>query len=452
MLKYLKRQNEILQQCLDIANVMFIGLDIEGKIILANRKAGEILRLPCSDIVGKNWFDNFIPDNDRVMIKSVFNELVSGKRDRVEFFENNILDSGQQEKTILWHNSILYDHHGKMEGLLSSGKDITKQKKAESDLEKTELQLQKIFDLLPIGLWIADKNGKLLKGNPAGVKIWGTDPGVGIEEYNVFNAYRMPAHDKIEPEDWALAHTIREGITIENELLEIEAYDGLTKLILNYTAPVLDDNDNIVGAIIVNQDVTDEKKLELSLKESEERFQLAMQATEDGIFDWNLVTNEIYYSPRWKNILGYKENEIKNEFSEWERLTRKEDVQESWKMINELLESKRERFEMEFQMQHKDGHWVDILSRAGKVTDEYGKAIRIVGTHADITELKRYREKLEELVEQRTKDLEEKNVELEKYNKLFIGREFRIKELRDQVKYLKEELARFKNSSYQTDK
>jgi len=93
-------------------------------------------------------------------------------------------------------------------------------------------------------------------------------------------------------------------------------------------------------------------------------------------------------------------------------------------------------------MKHKDGHWVDILSRANKVLDKNGKAVRIVGTHVDITELKQYREKLEELVLQRTQDLEEKNAELQRYNKLFIGREFRIKELREEVKALKRKLSK----------
>jgi PAS domain S-box-containing protein len=334
----------------------------------------------------------------------------------------------------------LYDKKGGITGLLSSGIDLTEQKEAESKLEKSELLVQKIFDILPIGLWVADGDGKLLKGNPAGIKIWGAEPHVGIEEYGVFKAYRMPSHEEIKPEDWALAHTISKGVTVEDELLEIDAFDGKKKLILNYTAPVLDDDNKVMGAVIVNRDVTEEKLLELSLIESEERFQLAMNASEDGIYDWDLVTKEIYYSPRWKGMLGYKDDEIKNDFSAWKTLTDEEDVKTTLNILKELIDGKRDRFEIEYKMKHKDGHWVDILSRANKVVDETGKAIRIVGTHVDITEIKKYREHLEELVAQRTKDLEAKNEDLQRYNKLFVGREFRIKELRDQMKVLKEEL------------
>jgi PAS domain S-box-containing protein len=130
------------------------------------------------------------------------------------------------------------------------------------------------------------------------------------------------------------------------------------------------------------------KKAGKALKESEERFELAMNATKDGLFDWNLVTNEIYYSPGWKSMLGYKDDELPNDFSVWEKLTKPEDVEESWKIQKEVISKQRDRFEIEFKMKHKDGHWVDILSRAEAVFDENGKAIRMVGTHVDISERK----------------------------------------------------------------
>ncbi len=89
-------------------------------------------------------------------------------------------------------------------------------------------------------------------------------------------------------------------------------------------------------------------------------------------------------------MLGYDYDELPNDFSVWESLTEPEDVQRSWKMQQELIRRERERFELEFRMKHKDGHWVDILSRAIAVFDEKGQAVRIVGTHTDITERKHF--------------------------------------------------------------
>nr|WP_319272874.1 PAS domain S-box protein [uncultured Draconibacterium sp.] len=115
-----------------------------------------------------------------------------------------------------------------------------------------------------------------------------------------------------------------------------------------------------------------------------------MTASQDGIFDWNLLTNEIYYSPGWKKMLGYEENELPNDFSIWEKLTKPEDAEKSWKMQQDLINKKRDRFEMEFKMKHKDGNWIDVLSRAEAVFNDNGKAIRIVGTHTDVTEKNEY--------------------------------------------------------------
>ncbi|MBF0574285.1 MAG: PAS domain S-box protein, partial [Desulfamplus sp.] len=140
--------------------------------------------------------------------------------------------------------------------------------------------------------------------------------------------------------------------------------------------------------VTIYNDITVQKNQEIALQESKERFELAMQFTNDGLFDWNLETNEIHYSSGWKRMLGYNDDEIKDEFSEWERLTKFEDMKTSWDMMNELLEGKRESFEKEFKMRHKDGHWVDILSRANVVFNKDGKGVRVVGTHVDITKRK----------------------------------------------------------------
>ncbi len=152
------------------------------------------------------------------------------------------------------------------------------------------------------------------------------------------------------------------------------------------------------------------------LQRSEDRFNLAMDASRDGIFDWNLTTNEIYFSPGWKRILGYEDDEIKNDFSVWEQLTNKEDVKRSWEILNEHLQGKRERFETEFKMLHKDGHWVDVLSRATAYRDEDGKAIRVVGTHVDISERKQAEAQIQEANQREIEAIKAANVGLWDWN------------------------------------
>lgn len=134
------------------------------------------------------------------------------------------------------------------------------------------------------------------------------------------------------------------------------------------------------------------KNLERSLVEA--RFKRAMDASQDGIFDWDLESKEVYYSPGWKRILGYEPAELPNDFSTWETLTHPDDVKASWAMINEVIEGKRDRFQKEFRMRHKDGHWVDILSRSNLYKDEHTGRVRVAGTHIDISERKQIEKKL----------------------------------------------------------
>ncbi|MDQ2177570.1 PAS domain-containing hybrid sensor histidine kinase/response regulator [Marinifilum sp. D714] len=130
------------------------------------------------------------------------------------------------------------------------------------------------------------------------------------------------------------------------------------------------------------------------LEESEERFQLAMKVSNDGLFDWNLKTNSIYYSPGWKRMLGYEDCELPNDFSVWEKLIEPEAVKRVYKLQKKLINKETDRFVTEFKMKHKDGYWVDILSRAEAVFDKHGVAIRIVGTHVDVTEQNKVKAKL----------------------------------------------------------
>lgn len=157
------------------------------------------------------------------------------------------------------------DESGNVIGVVAHGLDITKRKQIEDELKQRKNLLQKIFEILPIGLWIADKNGRLLDGNPAGVSIWGAKPNVSPSEYGVFKARRLPSKEEIAPDDWALIYTIRDGVTVVDELLEIDAFDGKKKTILNYSAPIFDDCGEIEGAIVVNQDISEREKLHSQL-------------------------------------------------------------------------------------------------------------------------------------------------------------------------------------------
>jgi PAS domain S-box-containing protein len=126
-----------------------------------------------------------------------------------------------------------------------------------------------------------------------------------------------------------------------------------------------------------------------ALQASEERFAYALQAAQEGVWDWNLETNAVYYSPRWAQMLGYAAAEIAPHVSAWERLLHPDDVARVRQALDAALRGERE-YEIEFRLRHTDGHYVDILARGLPVRrDADGPIVRVVGTHFDLTERKR---------------------------------------------------------------
>jgi diguanylate cyclase (GGDEF)-like protein/PAS domain S-box-containing protein len=119
---------------------------------------------------------------------------------------------------------------------------------------------------------------------------------------------------------------------------------------------------------------------------SEERFALAMRGASDGLWDWNLETDEVYYSPRWKSMLGYGENELENNLNAWTSLVHPDDKPYVLKEVQKLLSGDLDSFEVEMRMHHKTGHEVYIRSRGFKVVPSFNsEPTRLIGTHVDIT-------------------------------------------------------------------
>ncbi len=219
----------------------------------------------------------------------------------------------RKDRSLVWVNltvSLVRDAAETPRYFILIVEDISGRKAAEERLKNHERLLEKIFDLLPVGLWIVDRHGKLQRGNPAGVEIWGAEPHVAPEEYGVFKARRLPSREELGAGDWALARTISEGVTIVDELIEIDAFDGRKKIILNYTAPVLDDQGEIEGAIIVNQDVTDRARAEASLRESEHQWRSYVENAPYGVFVCDASGRYLQVNPQGCRMTGYSEEEL----------------------------------------------------------------------------------------------------------------------------------------------
>lgn len=137
------------------------------------------------------------------------------------------------------------------------------------------------------------------------------------------------------------------------------------------------------------------RKTEEKVRKSEERFAFAMDANRDGLWDWNIVTDEVYYSPGYKAMLGYGIDEVPFHVDSWLDLIHEDDRGRAFAGNTECIENEVSNFEVEFRMQAKNGEWLWILGRGNAIKrDEQGRALRMIGTHTDITERKRSEEEI----------------------------------------------------------
>ncbi len=134
-----------------------------------------------------------------------------------------------------------------------------------------------------------------------------------------------------------------------------------------------------------NMDLTERKAVEEALRHSEERWSLALQANNDGIWDWNVATGEIWFSPRYLSMLGYAPGELPGTLESWTRLCHPDELSGSQAQIQAYIEGRSATYQLIFRMRHKDGSWRWILSRGVGISGPDGRRTRVVGSHQDIT-------------------------------------------------------------------
>jgi PAS domain S-box-containing protein len=201
------------QKYLDVAEVMLVALNSDQTVALINKKGCEVLGYSEEEIIGKNWFDNFLPERIRDRVKSVFKKLMNGDITPVEYFQNPILTNTGTERIIEWHNTILTDDSKTIIGTLASGEDITERKRAEEEKKQLEAQLRHAQKMETMGTLVA---------------------GVAHEINNPVNKiiFDIPLLQKI----W---HDVLPDLKEQSERLPGKKYGGLTYEFLENNLPQL---------------------------------------------------------------------------------------------------------------------------------------------------------------------------------------------------------------------
>lgn len=262
--------------------------------------------------------------------------------------------------------------------------DVTERRRAELALRESEERLRLAFAGAQEGVWDWD----LETGAVVYSERWKRMLGYADDEIEPHvRAWARLLH----PDDRAAAEALTDAVMRDKRPYQAEFRlqhrDGHYLNVLTRGLPIRrDPRGPVVRIVGTHLDITERKRTESALRESEERLTLAFAGAQEGVWDWNLDTNAVVYSPHWKQMLGYSDEEIEPHVSAWERLVHPDD-RAAAERANEGVSRGQPTYEAEFRLRHKDGHYVHVLSRGFPVRrDPGGPVVRIVGTHFDLTE------------------------------------------------------------------
>lgn len=273
-----EKQLQEAQGFFDIVRVLVVALDSEGNIVLINKKACEVLGCGKNKLIGKNWFNLFIPKKIRNELRVVFNSLMAGSMQEFEYYENPIQTLGGQERIIAWHNNLLKDNSGRIIGILSSGEDVTDHRRLEEDLKRSEDQLKLITDNLPALVSYFDSKEKYCFVNKAYERLFRHSHKAilakTVKHMAGDRAYRILKRHI----DKALS-----GKEVSFET-EISFKDRIKRYMDVNFIPHFEKKGKVAGCISLISDITERKMLENELKESELKLKALIDYSPDGIF------------------------------------------------------------------------------------------------------------------------------------------------------------------------
>jgi diguanylate cyclase (GGDEF)-like protein/PAS domain S-box-containing protein len=258
--------------------------------------------------------------------------------------------------------------------------DVTDQMERSRQLQETLVLLEAVMSGTPDLIYAKGPDGRYLLANKAVERVMGqsTMEIVGKDDTQIFPS--EIAHLLIEND----RHVLESGNS--HAIEETAGVDGVLRVYSSIKVPLRDQHGAIAGLIGISRDITDVKAAEVALRQSELRWQFALDGSGDGIWDWNRQTGDVFYSRQWKIMLGYEDSEIGSTVNEWSDRVHPDDLGRCWTVINEHLRGSTSDFAMEHRMLAKDGTWRWIYDR-GKVIEcaEDGEPRRLIGTHTDIT-------------------------------------------------------------------
>ena len=274
--------------------------------------------------------------------------------------------------------------------------DITERKKAEDAVLQSEKRYQTLAEVSPVGIFHTDETGDTTYVNPR----WCSIAGLSFEEA-LGNGWLKAVH----PDDketvmkgWRDATKTGQFSISEHRFVHA---DGTIAWVIGQAIPERDANNKVVGYVGTTTDITERKKIEESITKSNERFELIASATKDGLWDWNLETGKLWGNEIHQQFYGLTLADRVPNFEEWKKRIHPEDREQILTALENAKASGSKVYVDGYRFYTENGGWINVYGRTLIERNKEGKAIRLIGSMTDITELKKAEEEIKSSEEKR---------------------------------------------------
>ena len=372
----LQQQRRLLQALMDHMPDFLFFKDAAGRYTQVNRAmAQQAGLLDPAQLAGRTDRDLFQEDYARQALADEREVMRTGQP--LSQADEKLTWKDLRQRRVSTTRLPLRDDDGRITGTFGVIRDLTEIHHTLECMRQSEARFRNLFDCSPDAIYVQDLIGTVLDVNPVGCRLVGR----AREDIVGRNVLDLAPPEERQPVGARLQQLVRgevdslEGFcwTAEGRQVPIEvmasriAYGGVAALLLHV------------------RDITERRQTEEDLRLSRERFALAVEGSKDGIWDWDVANNAVYFSPRWKSMLGYTEEEISDHFDEWRSRLHPDDADRALRALNEYLSGERPDYELEHRLRHKDGCYRWILTRGVARRDENGVCYRMAGSHTDIT-------------------------------------------------------------------
>ncbi|MFW5800021.1 MAG: PAS domain S-box protein, partial [Spirochaetota bacterium] len=383
--KQLLEERNRANQYLKVAGVMILALNKDAEVIMINPKGCEIIGYSEEEILNKNWIEYCIPNKDKEKVKLVFNRFCKGEIDEdIEKNENRILTKSGEERILSFNNTILYDDKDNIIGILSSGEDITEQKKIEEALKESEEKYRNIVETANEGILILDKNYNIRFLNDKLTNMFGYSDeemlNTSIFDY-IPEEYKKLIKEQLKDK--------MKGVKGTHDIKFIKKDNSELWAIVS-TSPIYNPNKEYIGFIKMLTDITQRKKNEEKLKLLSKVF----QKSNDGIVITDPNAHIIEVNKSFTEITGYSQEEAKEKNINILKSGKhnKEFYHDMWYQVTTIG-----HWQGEIWDRKKDGEiypkWLSISS----IKDDNGRIKYFISIFSDISVIKEAEEKLRRL-------------------------------------------------------